>query len=116
MTETLGAVIAQLSTVQDDTKRERIQQIVNRVVERLAGGNIAELARFLELPRNTVENWCQGKRVPEMDMLLRFCYRINLSLSEVLFQQAETLQPCLQEPVSEAYFQSRKRGVQVTHS
>jgi hypothetical protein len=46
-----------------------------------------------------------------MDMLLRLCYRLHLSLAEVLFQEAETLQPRLQDPVPETCFPSRKRAV-----
>ncbi|MGH2479926.1 MAG: helix-turn-helix domain-containing protein [Ktedonobacteraceae bacterium] len=83
--------------------------MVNHTVERLTGGNIAAFARLLDLPRNTVENWSQGKRIPELDLLLRLCYRLNLSLEEALFQKAETLQPCLQDPISGARFQFRKR-------
>lgn len=109
VTETLGALVAQLPTVQGRPKRERIRLVVNHAVERLAGGNIASFARLLDLPRNTVENWCQGKRIPEMDMLLRLCYRLNLSLYEVLLQEAEMPQPCLRDLVPEARFSSRKR-------
>jgi transcriptional regulator with XRE-family HTH domain len=83
--------------------------VVNHVVEQLTGGNIAAFARLLELPRNTVENWHQGKRIPEMDMLLRLCYRLNLSLCEVVFQDIETLQMHVQDPMMEARFQFRKR-------
>lgn len=107
--EELGAVVAWLPSAQGSLSRERIRLAVNHVVERLAGGNIATFARFLDLPRNTVENWCQGKRIPEMDMLLRLCYRLNLSLDEMLFQEAETLRPRLRDPIPEACFQSRKR-------
>src|SRR5205823_2408607 len=96
-------------SIQGSLSRERIRLAVNHVVEQLASGNIAAFARMLDLPRNTVENWCQGKRIPEMDMLLRLCYRLNLSLSEVLFQETEALQPRLRDPIPEACFQSRKR-------
>jgi len=76
-------------------------------VERLADGNTSAFARLLDLSRNTVENWSQGKRIPELDMLLRLCYRLNLSLDEVLFQEAEVLQPCLQASIPEARFHPR---------
>lgn len=109
VTEELGAVVAQMPSTQGGPKRECIQLAVNHAAKRLAGGNISAFARQLDLPRNTVENWCQSKRIPEMDMLLRLCYRLNLSLCEVLFQEAETLHPHLQDPVPEARFQSRKR-------
>jgi transcriptional regulator with XRE-family HTH domain len=109
VTETLGTLVAQLSSIQDCPRRERIRLAANHTVERLADGNIAAFARTLDLSRNTVENWCQGKRIPEMDMLLRLCYRLNLSLDDVLFQGAETLLPRLQDPIPEAHFQPRKR-------
>src|SRR5258708_13822496 len=83
VTETLKAIIIQLPTAKIPPRRERIQQVVNHVVERLTSGNITEFARLLDLPRNTIENWYQGKRIPEMDMLLRLCYRLHLSLAEV---------------------------------
>jgi transcriptional regulator with XRE-family HTH domain len=107
--ETLGAVVAHLSSTLGSPKREHIRLAVNHIVERLTGGNIAAFSQLLDLSHNTVENWRQGKRIPEMDMLLRLCYRSNLSLDEVLFREAETLLPRLQDPILEACFQSRKR-------
>ncbi len=45
----------------------------------------------------------------EIKLQLRLCYRLTLSLVEVLFQQTQTLQPHLQGPMPEARFQFRKR-------
>ncbi|MFL5653007.1 MAG: hypothetical protein ACJ8CB_02345 [Ktedonobacteraceae bacterium] len=42
---------------------------VSHALERLAEGSIAAFARSLGLPRGTVKHWCQGKRIPEMDMI-----------------------------------------------
>lgn len=109
VTDALGAVVAHLPSALGSPRRERIRLVVNHAAERLTGGNIATFARLLDLPRNTVENWCQGKCIPEMDMLLQLCYRLKCSVDEVLFQEAETLQPHLQDPTPEARFQSRKR-------
>lgn len=109
VTNALGAVIAQLPQVSDGPKRERIQSLVGHAVEHQADGNIAAFARLLGLPRNTVENRCQGKRIPEMDMLLRLCYQLNLSLCDVLFQEGETPHLSLRDPMPPALFPSRKR-------
>lgn len=109
VTNALGAVVAQLAQVSDQPKRERIQQVVSHTVERLAYGNSAAFARFLGLSRNTVENWYQGKRIPEMDMLLRLCYRLDLPLCNVLFQVDEIPHPHFRDPVPPALFSSRKR-------
>jgi len=109
VTHALGAVVAQLPVRRVEPKRERIRKAVSDAVEQLADGNTAAFARSLGLPRGTVENWRQGKRIPEMDMLLRLCYRLDLSLCEVLFQEEERLQPSLRDPVPSAIFPSRKR-------
>jgi transcriptional regulator with XRE-family HTH domain len=109
VTETLGTLVVHLPSIQDCPGRERIRLAVNHAVERLADGNIAAFARILDLSRNTVENWCQGKRIPELDMLLRLCYRLNLSLDEVLLQEANTLRPRLRDSIPEAHFHSRKQ-------
>ena len=109
VTHALGAVVAQLPVMSVEPKRERIRQVVSDAVEQLADGKTAAFARSLGLPRGTVENWRQGKRIPEMDMLLRLCYRLDLSLCEVLFQEEELLQPSLRDPVPPALFPSRKR-------
>ncbi len=111
VTEALGAVVAHLPSVQGYPRRERIRFVVNHAVKQVADGNITTFARLLDLPRNTAENWCQGKRIPEMDMLLRLCYRLNLSLDEVVFQETESLQPHLQAPIPGVRFQPRKRTV-----
>jgi transcriptional regulator with XRE-family HTH domain len=108
-THALGAIVAQLPVLSAEPKRERIRQVVSNAVEQLADGNATAFARSLGLPRGTVENWRQGKRIPEMDMLLRLCYRLDLSLCEVLFEREERLQPSLRDPVPPALFSSRKR-------
>jgi len=109
VTHVLGSVIARLPGISSEPKRERIRQVVSDSVEHLADGNTAAFARSLDLPRGTVENWRQGKRIPELGMLLRLCYRLDLSLCEVLFEREERLQPSLRDPVPPALFPSRKR-------
>ena len=109
VTYELGTVVAHLPMMNIEPKRERICQVVSDAVEQLAGGNVVAFAQLLGLSVNTVKNWCQGKRIPEMDMLLRLCYRLDLSLCTVLFQEGEMPQPSLKDPVPEALFPSRKR-------
>jgi transcriptional regulator with XRE-family HTH domain len=109
VTYELGTVVAQLPVMSIEPKRERIRQVVSYAVERLTDGNVGAFARLLDLSVNTVKNWCQGKRIPEMDMLLRLCYRLDLSLCEVLFREGEMPHPSLKDPVPEALFPSRKR-------
>lgn len=46
--ETLGAVVSQLPSAQGSLSREHIRLVVNRIVEQLAGENVAAFARLLE--------------------------------------------------------------------
>jgi len=108
VTDTLGEVITRLPEVRNAPKRDRIQKQVNHAVEQLAEGKSATFARLLGLPSNTVKSWCQGQRIPEMEMLLRLCYRLDLSLCDVLFQESETLPISLKDPIPPALFPSRK--------
>lgn len=80
VTHALGSVVARLPEVSVEPKRERIRQVVSDVVEHLTDRDAAAFVRFLDLPRVTVENRRQEKRIPELDMLLRLCYRLDLSL------------------------------------
>ena len=58
-------------------------------VNLISGGNVAEFARQLQLPRNTVWLWCNGKNLPQLDTLVQICYRLNRSLIEFLTQSPE---------------------------
>jgi hypothetical protein len=51
------------------------------------------------MPRNTVDWWYQGERIPECAKLLCFCQQIGLSLKQFLFDEIDTLCFSLQVPL-----------------
>ncbi|MDJ0682834.1 MAG: helix-turn-helix domain-containing protein [Xenococcaceae cyanobacterium MO_167.B52] len=50
-------------------------------------GNIAAFARQLKMPKNTVWLWCKGKNQPSLEMLLRICYCLEISVWDFLTQE-----------------------------
>jgi len=73
-------------------ERNRIQQVIVYAVQYLAAGNFSAFTRALGMQLATVHTWYQGKKLPELTMLLQLCCRLGLSLHQVLFQEVETLQ------------------------
>lgn len=42
------------------------------------------LARELNIARTTVTSYCNDKRQPDFDMMVKICRRLNINLSQVL--------------------------------
>jgi len=93
ITQTVGEVLAFLPKSPVCPERNRIQQVIAYAVQYLATGNFSAFTRALGMQNATVHIWCQGKKLPELPMLLQLCCRLGLSLHQVLFQEVETLQP-----------------------
>jgi DNA-binding XRE family transcriptional regulator len=58
-------------------------------VNLVSNGNVAEFARQLQLPKNTVWLWCNGRNLPQLDTWVQICYRLNRSLMEFITQEPE---------------------------
>ncbi len=111
VTEALGTVLALLPTRSVLPERHRVRQVVTHVVEYISAGEISAFARSIGMSRNMIDFWRQGEKLPEIDKLLRFCFRLDLRLSEFLFHEVETLHPHLSNPVSLAPVVPRKKPV-----
>ena len=109
--EALGAVLALLPSVSVLPERQRVRQVVAHAVEQISAGDLPAFARTLALSRNTIYYWCQGEQIPDIDMLLRLCCRLGLSLRDFFFQEVDTLRPQLQETALPVSVVSRKREV-----
>lgn len=98
VTQTLGEVLASIPSQSVLPERQRIRQVVMLAVEQLGAGNIMAFTKALGFPRNSVNWWYQGKRIPESTKLLWFCYRTGISLNQFLFDGIDKLVLSLQEP------------------
>lgn len=60
--------------------KNTVSQSLMKYAQQKAERNIAALARQLKMPKNTVWLWCKGKNQPSLEMLLRICHGLNVSL------------------------------------
>jgi transcriptional regulator with XRE-family HTH domain len=109
VTQSLGTVLATIPSVLVPPKRDRVRQIMTHIVEQLSRGNVSAFARALGTARNKIEHWCKGDRIPEIDILLRLCYRLEISFSDFLFSEGTAVQPHLKDGILPALFTPRKR-------
>lgn len=109
--DTLGAVLALLPPRSAWPERERIRQVVTVALHHISAGELVPFARALGMSRGMVEYWYQGEHLPEMEMLLRVCFRLGLSLSECLFHEINTLRPHLSNAEFLAPVATKKRPI-----
>lgn len=81
---TVGEFIASTPDSPFYLTNDRIAKAFSIYVDHLAEGNIAELARQLKIPKNTLWLWCQGNNRPTFTKLVEACFRLRVSLSEFL--------------------------------
>lgn len=93
-------LLARIPTISSPPKREQVNEVIVSAVNRVTNGNIAAFARALGISKNMVAHWYHGGRIPEVTQLLRFCYRLNISLCEVLCDNLETPWPRLRDETS----------------
>ncbi|MDZ7961479.1 MAG: helix-turn-helix domain-containing protein [Aulosira sp. DedQUE10] len=72
--------------------KETIAKALYAYAQELTQGNIAAFARLLQMPRNTVWLWCQGKNLPSIEALVKICYCLRISLVDLLTQRVESLE------------------------
>ncbi|MBD2447389.1 TniQ family protein [Nostoc sp. FACHB-152] len=81
--------------------KNQVAASLRNYADYVSQGNIAEFARYLHQPRNTVWLWCQGKNQPSLDALVRTCYYFQVSLlsflnqEELLLEQFQKTTSCL---------------------
>ena len=88
---TVKDLLAVTSTLQSFCDKQRVAQALKFYVDRIAEGNVAELARRLEIPKNTFWLWWNGSNMPTLKSLLKICYCLNTSLADFLLGELKNL-------------------------
>ncbi|MBH8578329.1 TniQ family protein [Nostocaceae cyanobacterium CENA369] len=78
--KTVGDLLAKSPYLTFAPLKENIAKSLCAYVSKVAEGNIAEFARQLQIPRNTVWLWCKGQNLPSINTLLYICYCLKISL------------------------------------
>jgi len=97
---TLGDVLALIPSQLVPLTQQRLQQVVAYIIQSISSGNTSGFARSVGMSRNMIDYWRQGKTIPEINMLLQFCFRLELSLCDFLYLELNMLRPKLRNSVS----------------
>ncbi len=93
LVDTVGELIAATPHFLSPLPRENIAKSLRIAVDVITKGNIAAFARWIEMPKNTVWLWHAGEVLPQLDVLLRVCYCLGVSLLDFLTQQIIPIEP-----------------------
>lgn len=77
-------VASLLSSALHKPSRQIVTHALSNCIKLITDGNVAEFARMLRLPKNTVWLWKTGKNLPPLDKLLRICYLTQIPLINFL--------------------------------
>jgi transcriptional regulator with XRE-family HTH domain len=99
VSDTLGTTLTVAPAFSGKPEREQVSKVMAHVTQQLSGGYVSVLARTLGLGIAQLGQWVRNEKVPQMDMLLRICYALGLSLHEVLFHDPDILHPQIRSKV-----------------
>ena len=85
--DNVGSLIAEREKQKLTLPRKRISEVLLTYSEVLTEGNIAKFAEYLGLGHVQTHRWCTGKCIPTLDILLKICFRLEISLLNFLNQK-----------------------------
>ncbi|HEY9803840.1 MAG TPA: hypothetical protein V6D25_26090 [Leptolyngbyaceae cyanobacterium] len=104
--EVLGELIAAIPYLKTPIPKEKIAKSLSIAIDMVSEGNLAAFASLLGLPKNTVWMWKNGKAIPQIDLLLRICYFLRVTLLN--FLTSEDIASCIKITIKPPYQRSRK--------
>lgn len=103
----IGELIACAPSFESSPPKENIAKSLSLVINIVTEGNIAAFARLLEIPKNTLWMWQTGKALPQLDIWLKICYRLEISLLDFLSPEklgSRSFSKILQKCKEQAFF------------
>jgi transcriptional regulator with XRE-family HTH domain len=95
VTSNVGALLALSPTLAAPPARLRGAQALRTIIQQMTQGNISAFARILNIPQGLVSHWVNGRKVPQIEMLLHICSVVDLSLDALLVKDLDALRPRL---------------------
>ncbi|MEH6913937.1 TniQ family protein, partial [Priestia megaterium] len=83
--KSVNSNIEQLLTL-DTRNVQKVSYSLEKLVQRVSQGNIAEFARLTNIPKVTMWDWIRGEKLPDLNRLLSICFQLNISIKELLLE------------------------------
>ncbi len=96
----IGDLLAVAWNVSSVPSRTRVAEALSICVHQSHGKSVSEFAHELGVTRATAQHWFSHQKLPQMDMLLRICSVLGISLCEFLLNDLTTLCPRIHEGAS----------------
>src|SRR5260370_15275274 len=109
----VGALLALSPQVSVSPSRKRIQEALPAIIQQVTQGNISAFARTLNMPQGLVSHWVNGRKIPQLEMLLHICSVVNLALEALLLHDPGLLRPHLGAADEPAVYELRGKWTHV---
>jgi len=109
----MGALLALCPTRSLSPPRSRVAFALQVVVGQVTQGNISAFARTINIPQTMVSHWVNGRKLPQIEMLLHVCSLLDLSLEALLFQEPSSLRPRLRAADEPRVYELRSKWTHV---
>jgi transcriptional regulator with XRE-family HTH domain len=80
----LGELISSAQHFESAPSKENITKSLNLVIDKVTENNAAAFSRLIGVPKNSLWMWQSTKTLPELNILLKICYELEISLVEFL--------------------------------
>lgn len=107
----MSTLIAVAPELRSDQARERVKDFIVTSPKRISDGNVSDFARLVGVIPATFHRWQSATVLPRADLLLKMCYRLGVSFSDLLTKDEvfPDLELISHSPVQEPSMQSRIR-------
>jgi hypothetical protein len=87
----MEGLIAATPALIADPPINKVTDFVPACIGDLTKGNVCAFARLVGVNKMTVHSWCYTRAVPRLDLILKVCYRLGASFSDLLTKEAVSL-------------------------
>ncbi|MBS9389865.1 MAG: DDE-type integrase/transposase/recombinase [Dolichospermum sp. WA123] len=80
----VGELISGTQSFESAPSKENITKSLNLLIDKVAENNAAAFSRLIGVPKNSLWMWQSTNTLPELNILLKICYKLEISLVEFL--------------------------------
>lgn len=106
----VGELIAQAPYLVEAPNRDSVANAINKCIDAATKGNVKAFAESMCLSLTVPRDWRIGKALPQLNKLLRVCYRLSISLIDIYLGNLKIDSPIVLKelPLSEQYSQTNR--------
>jgi hypothetical protein len=110
VTQQVGLLIANAPYLIETPKREFVALSISKCIQVATKGNSKAFAQEMFLSSTVPRDWRVGNALPQLDKLLRVCYRLSISLTDIYLGQLKIDNSIVLKelPLSEQYFKTNR--------